>query len=476
VFLVLAELGLLIATGNGYGYHRDELYFIQAGDHPALGYDDQPPLTPLIGRVSAALFGDTPRGLRMLSALAMGLAVVLAALIARELGGGWRAQILAGAGVAAAGLMALGHLLSTATFDFLAWAILLYLVTRILRSGDDRLWLAVGTVAGVALLNKHLVLLLAASLLAGAAITRRGDLLRSRYLWAGAAIALVLWAPNLIWQADHGWPQLTLGRQISGEDPVGVRAGFLPFQIVFISPVLVPVWVAGLVWLLRNPAAGRFRMLGWGYLVLVALCLLTAGKAYYVAGYYPLLLGAGGVALEGWLASADHRALMAAGVALAAAVSATVTLPIVPERTLPDTPIPSLFEDSVETIGWPRFVDSVAAVERRAPHAVVLTGNYGEAGAIDRFGAPRGLPRAYSGHNAYWRFGRPPGRAGPVVAVGFLEHSPYLARFFPDCRVMAHVDNGLGVDNEEQGAAIQLCGPPRAPWREIWPRLRHLDA
>jgi hypothetical protein len=478
--VAVAELAVLIATASRYGYHRDELYFLQAGRHTAFGYDDQPPLTPLIGRASTALFGDSVRGLRVLPALAIALCVVLTALIARNLGGGRRAQLTASACLAASTILFAGHQLSTATFDILAWAALLWLVSLILAGGDPRLWLAAGAIAGLGLENKHLALLLLGSLAVAGVVTRRRDLLRGPWPRLGGALALALWAPNLIWQARHGWPQLDLAGDISSEDPTAFRAGLLPFQLVVISPFLAPVWIAGLLWLLRADEARRFRMLGAGYLVLLAACLLVAARWYYPAGWYAALLAAGGVALERWLDSRAHRAVLVAAVAASAAVAAVVSLPVVPERNLHSTPVTDVNEDVGEMVGWPRFVDALARVHDALPpsdraRAVIFTANYGEAGAVARFGPARGLPTAYSGHNAYWRFGRPPDGARPVIVVGF-EDPGYLARFFTGCRQVARFDNGLEVDNDEQDGPIWLCLGTREPWRQLWPRLRHLDA
>ena len=186
-----AEFLLLVATSNRYGYHRDELYFRVAARHPAWGYDDQPALTPLLGRFSEWMFGTDPRGLRILSAVAMALVVVLVALIARELGAGRAGQAVAALATAASGAaMAVGHLLSTTTFDVLVWVTVVYVVARILGGGDERQWLVVGLVVGIGLENKHLVLLLVLSLACGCLLSRRWDVARSPWLWIGSALAL----------------------------------------------------------------------------------------------------------------------------------------------------------------------------------------------------------------------------------------------------------------------------------------------
>jgi Dolichyl-phosphate-mannose-protein mannosyltransferase len=478
--IALGTFGLLLVTAGGYGYHRDELYFVEAGKHLAWGYDDQPPLTPLIGHLSTEVLGQSPTGLRVPSELALAACAVITGLMARELGGGRAAQVVAAASVPASGALFLGHILSTSTFDFLAWTVLLYVAVLILRRSDPRLWLVFGAVLGLALLNKWLVLLLVGSLGVGLVLGRRADLLRSRWVLFGGILALALWAPNLVWQADHDWPQRELGGQIADEDPAGTRIGFLPLQLLTASPFLVFVWIPGLVWLLRGRGGAlRFRALGVGYLALLGICLVTGGKAYYALGWYPVLFAAGGLALEGWGRTARRRVLVGVAVGLAALTVAPVALPLVPERSLADSPVGELNEDVLNTVGWPPFVDAVAGVWRTLPdrersRAVILTANYGEAGALRRFGPARGLPTAYSGHNSFTSFGRPADGSRPIVAVGFRD-SAYLDRFFAGCRVMARFDNRLDLKDEED-APIALCRDTRRPWRAIWPRLHHLDA
>jgi Dolichyl-phosphate-mannose-protein mannosyltransferase len=475
-----AELALLVAVGNRYGYHRDELYFRVAARHPALGYDDQPVLTPMLGRLSEWAFGGDPRGLRVVSAVGASLAVVLVALIGREVGAGRAGQLIAAASTAAsAAVMAVGHLLSTTTFDMLAWLVVIYLVTRILGGGDERQWLLVGVAAGVALENKHLILLLLFSLAAGFVLARRFDPIRSAWLWLGTMIALALWLPNLTWQARHGWPQLELAGSIGSEDPVGNRILLLPFQVLLIGPLLAALWFGGLWWLLRREESRPYRPLGLAYLVLMVLLLAMGGKPYYTIGLLLAILGPGGLVAERAVREGTARGWrLVAVIGASAALAAFVALPIVPVASLHTTPIPTINEDAIETVGWPRFAEAVSRAWRSLPapeqrSAVVFAGNYGEAGALARFGPSLGLPRAYSGHNAFWRFGRPPDGARPVIVVGYRR--PWLRGSFGGCREAGRVDNGAELDNEEQGGVVWICDQPDAPWSQLWPRLRHLD-
>ena len=473
------ELVVLLAFANGYGYHRDELYFRVAGRHLAFGYDDQGPLTPLLARLGEALFGESPRGLRVLSALAAAALVVLVALLARELGARATGQFLAAVCAAASAyVLVLGHLLSTATFDLVVWVAAVLFVARILGGGDERLWLAVGAVVGVGLQNKQLPLLLVLALALGLALDRRlVSVLRSPWLWAGAALALVVWLPNLVWQASHGWPQLELAEDIRQDEAGESRATLLPLQLVLVGPLLVPVLAVGLWSLLRDPRLALWRSLGYAYLALLVVIFVVGGKPYYAGPLLLCLLAPGAVVVERWLGTRLRQALVAAAVVLTAAVSVVVALPLVPAERLEATPIPDMNEEAIETVGWPELVRTVADVHMALPaseraNAVVFTANYGEAGAIERFGPEYGLPRAYSGHNAYARFGIPPDSAAPVIVLGYRDPSID----FEGCRAAATIDNGVDLENEEQGGTVFVCEGPRGSWSEAWSRLTHLNA
>jgi hypothetical protein len=463
-----AVIAVQLAFAGRYGWHRDELYFLACSRHLAWGYVDQPPFTPAVARLATALFGTSLLGLRVVPALADAAMVVLAAVIARELGGGRRAQMLAAVAVALSTvLLATGHLLSTATFDFLAWTALTAVVVRILRTGDGRWWLAAGVIAGVGLENKHSVAFVIGGIALGILATRR-DLLRQPLLWVGVGIALLIWLPNLVWQSQHGWPLVDMSRSLHAE---GVNDGnsflFLPMQLVFLSPAVTPLWIAGLVWLGRSERGRPYRPIAVAWVVLAVAFVVTAGKPYYLAGLYPALLAAGSVWLDRrWQPRAFHRYL--AVVVAVGVVSLPLGLPILPISVAGSGPIAALNKEFRESYGWPQFARTVDAV----PGAIVFTSNYGEAGALDRF-APRRA--AYSGHNNYWWWGPPPDSALPVVVVG--HYSPaFLDSHFRGCQLQTRITNPAGVPNDEKGAGVWSCTSPAQPWHLEWRSLRHYTA
>lgn len=474
--LPAALVVVLVAFAGGYGYHRDELYFLAAGERLDWGYPDQGPLTPLIAAAVGELAPDSLVTLRVAPALFAAATVALTALTARELGGSPRAQLIAAASVAVGTVfLQVGHLLSTTTFDLLAWTALVLIAVRAVRLGERRLWLVFGLVLGVALLNKPLVAFLAFALAAGVAIAGPRRLLASGWVWGGAALAVALWAPWLAWQAAEGFPQLDVAADISagGSASSASRAVLLPFQLLLVSPLLAPIWLVGLWRLLRHPSLRPYRFVGWSWVVLAVTFLALGGKPYYLAGLFGVLLAAGAIAVDGWLEHGRRglrRASLGAAIAASAVVSALIALPVLPAERL--GPVVGVNPDVGETVGWPALVDQVAAVAEQADgQPTILTVNYGEAGAIDRYGPAVGLGPAYSGHNGYFAWGPPPGSGGPVVAVGFRRSSLEPLR---GCRRAATITNPAGVDNDEAGRPIWLCEGTDRPWPQIWERFRRL--
>jgi 4-amino-4-deoxy-L-arabinose transferase-like glycosyltransferase len=485
VLTISAALGLvLVAVSGRYGFHRDELYFLAAGAHLDWSYPDQPPLLPLLARAMTALFGDSLIALRVLAALISASGVLIAALTARDLGGGRRAQLLtAGAYAVCPFVVATGHTLSTATVDLLVSSALVWVVVRWVRTRDQRLLLAAGAVAAVALQTKYLVVFLLFGILAGIAISGPREVLRRPMLWAGGAVALLALVPALIWQARHGWPQLEMANRIAGKGDFAGRPGFLPFQLILTGGVLSWLWIYGLVRLLRAEQLRPYRFLAWAYLILNVIFLATGGKPYYLAGLWAGLWAVGAVEVERQGLPRGWTWTISPGIYAVTGVSAVMmALPVYPVTWLARTPQPYINPDAAETVGWPRFAAEVARVYRALPendrsHTAIVTSNYGEAGALDLYGPALGLPRVYSGHNGYWHFGRPADSVSTTIYIGpsGAEGETYLRRFWTDVRVQGRIDNGVGLRNQEQSRPVWVCRGQRAAWSVLWPDLKHLS-
>lgn len=470
--VAVAQLAVLLALAGRYGPHRDELYFVSAGRRLAWGYPDQPPLTPLIARLADLVAPGSVFALHVVPAVMVAGVVVMTALTARELGAGPSAQVLSAVVIATgAGLATVGHMLSTTTTDTTIWVAIVLLVVRVLVRDWQRGWLAVGLVAGVGLLDKHLVAFLVGAIVVGVAATQRTrHHLRSPWAWAGVAIAVALWAPNLVWQAAHGWPQLELAADIKDEYLTpGERVRFVVLLVILVSPVAVALWGYGWRRLVRAPELTPVRPLAWAFALLAVGFFATGGKAYYLLGVLPVLLAAGA---DGLCRSWGTARVRRAGWVLAGAglVAVPVVLPVLPVQTYADAGLTDISEDQAEMIGWPALVATVHDAVEGSGAELVVTGNYGEAGALEFYGSSAPV---YSGHNGFADWGPPPeALAGPVVVIGWGT-DPEWAQ---GCREVARVDNGLGVENEEQGGAVLVCDGPRGTWAEAWEQVRHLSA
>jgi hypothetical protein len=490
--IAAAAFAVEMSVSARYGYHRDELYFLAAGQHPAFGYVDQPPLTPLLARLTAVLSGNSLIALRLVPALVMAALVALTAAMSRLLGAGRTGQILAAlAAATCAEFLGAMHLLTTTTPDFLFWAITLLLVIKLLLSQDRRWWVAIGACAGLASEFKWGIFFLLAGLAVGLALTPARRLAASRWLVIGAVLFAVLAAPDLIWQAAHGWPGLDVFgglQQSSGHN----RLVYWPAQIIYTGVVLVPVWVSGLAWTLRRPAGRPFRCLGIAAIVVIVIFFVAGGKPYYPGGIFTFLLAAGSVPLERWLTA---RGLTAHGhtarrprsrrlrpgavtgivMVVHAAIVVPALLPVLPVRVLHAVPLQKINYDLGETIAWPKLVGQVARMYQALPPAerartTILTGNYGEAGAIARFGPADGLPTAYSGANNFWLWGPPPARDTGAIAVSV--DPALLRREYATVRRIGTFRNGVGVSDDEQGVALYLVTGLRTTWARAWPHFR----
>ncbi|MBW2267285.1 MAG: glycosyltransferase family 39 protein [Deltaproteobacteria bacterium] len=436
--LALAKLALHLATSTGYGHFRDELYYLASTEHLAWGYVEHPPLSIALLWLARTGLGESLLALRCLPALAGAATVIVTGLLARELGGGSRAQFLAALSVLVTPFyLAVGHFYSMNVFDVLLWATLGWLAARILLRSEPRLWLVFGLVAGIGLLNKVSVGFLGFGLVVGLALTPQRRWFSSPWLWLGGGIAFVVFLPHLFWQIQHDWPTLEFQANARADkNPTLSPFEFAAQQFQLGNPVLLPLWLTGLGGLLASRRLAAVRPLGIAYAVLFVLFVATTAKAYYLAPIYTILFAAGAVISEPVLARRTWRMPVAAAVAVFGSLPALpVALPVLSqERFIAysraiglEAPVlerheqGSLPQNLADMHGWRELVDTVERVvaslapeERR--RAVVLATNYGEAGAVEVLGRHRGLPPVVCGHNSYWEW-RPATLEGPVIAL-----------------------------------------------------------
>ena len=467
---VVVLVVLLAVLSPLYGYERDELYFRMLP--PAWGYVDQPPLTPLLVHGIAAVV-DTVWAIRIPAMLFAAASVLVLVLITREAGGGALAQAFAAWG-AAFGTFTLvgGHSFLTSTIDLLVWPVVLLGAIRAVRREDGRWWLLAGGVAGLDLSNKLLVAMLLAGIAVGLAVVGPRREFRSPWLWGGVALVLILGAPDLVYQATHGLPQLRMGAALGAKHGGSTRILAVPYLALLMSPLVVPIWIAGLVALLRRPAWRPIRFVAVAFLVVVVLAALAGAQIYYPYGVLTVVFALGCVPTADWAATAARRRLVGIALGVSAVVTSVIALPLLPLGVVGSTPVPTINQAVADQVGWPQLVSTVDRVGDGAPpDAVVLTSNYGEAGAIVRY-SRRFAHAVYSGHNALGELRVPDQDPSTVIVVG--GQLPELEPLFAACRTAARIDDGVGVDNEEQGEPVAVCTRPRMRLPALVVAARHL--
>jgi hypothetical protein len=490
--LAAAPFLLHVLAFNRYGFFRDELYFIVCGRHPALGYVDQPPLTPLLAAASQA-GGRSLWLLRSIPALFQVGSVVSACALARLLGGGRTAQVFTGlcAGLSPL-LLAMTGLLETTALEPFFWTFVTYALLRAALRGSPNWLIGAGVGAGIALEAKYTIAFLLAALVAGLLLAGPRGLFARAQFWIGAAAATAIISPNLAWQAAHGWPMWEVLHNDAALKNVVLEPGAWMFQqLVIYSPLMAPVWLAGIVALGAWP---RTRFVGVAVVLTYLAFFALHARDYYLAGLYPVLFAAGGVALERVLRISAVRYTYATLLVATSVIVAPIALPLLDEKTLiayrssaeaviaeqPANESSERFAVSVlpqhfaDMHGWSTIVERVGDVERMLSpadraHAAIFTQNFGEAAAIDVLGDGR-IP-VISGHNNYYLWGSH-GEHTVFIIVGGRK-SDY-DRDFCNVRQAAVVDNPY-ARRDQIGVRIFVARDPRPGRVPFWRTVRHYD-
>jgi len=479
LFAIAAAVVLVhLLTNSRYGIHRDELQFLSDARHLDWGFVSYPPLTPFVERISLSIFGMWLVGLRLFSVIAQAAVIVVTGLMAGELGGGRLAQITAALAIALSPLPLFeGTEFQYTTFDFLWWVLIAYCVIRLLKTENPRWWLATWALIGIGFQTKYTMSFYVAGIVGGVVLTRARRYLASGWLWAGVALSIAIFLPNLIWQVRHGFISLHFLEHIHTRDVGEGRAnGFFRDQfLICANLVAAPLWIGGLAGFLWDR---RYRMLAWMYLIPLALFVVGKGRGYYLGAAYAMLMAMGAVLGEHWAGSMSkwpRRIVEFAFFTLLVACGAYICSLAVPLASA--GPLRSFAlknnGDLREEIGWDDLVKAVAAVrdslppEQQASYGIVV-GNYGEQGAIENLGPAYHLPPPISGTNSAWLRGYPEPPPTTLIVTGHSKG--YVDRTFTGCRWAGHNGNAEGIRNEESvdHPDIFVCGAPRLPWPEFW--------
>jgi hypothetical protein len=491
--IAAAVFVLHIVTANAYGYFRDELYFIACSDHLAAGYVDFAPLAAWVLKANRVIFGDSLYALRWPVGMAHAITVVLAALIAREFGGKRFAVLLSAIGVAFAPvLLANATRYSMNAFEPVFWMAAIYALLRVINGGDPRWLLYLGLASGIGIENKHSTLFFIAALLLALALTPERRLFASKWLWAAAAITLLLALPNLVWQFQHGFATyVDLHNVKVTHKNVELPPGpFILQQIMMLNPLLSILWIPGIAFLFFDREGKKYRAVGFTFLFFFLELMLMKGKDYYVAPIYPMMFAAGAVLWEKLSRVRFQRVRPALAVfaTIAGLIAVPVVVPLLPRAKAAEyvkffaskhdktevgmqSELPQYFADE---FGWTELVEKTAQFYHSLPpeeqvKTAILGGSYGDAGAIDFFGPRYGLPKSISAHQNYWYWG-PRNYTGESV---ILLHWPHRSAE----KHCTSVVEGPTLDNpwsmKEEQYTIWLCRGMRPPLQQFWADLKN---
>lgn len=492
--LALVRVALHLVFYEGYGYFRDELYYLACADHLAWGYVDHPPLSIAILAGIRAVLGDSLFALRLLPALLGGVAVFAAGMLAREMGGGRYAQLLAAlAALFTPIFLAMGTFYSMNSIEQALWPLMALVLVRIVNTGNGRLWLLFGLVAGFALLNKLGTAVFGVAIVAGLALTPQRRWFASKWLYLGGAVAFLVVLPHLVWQMTHGWPFLEFVANAKQYKMAAVSVPeFVLNQVLIVNPANLLVWAPGALYLLLGKSASKYRVFGIVFLASFLLFMVQQGKSYYLAPAYPMVFAGGGLAWEafgqrkawGWARVSVPAAVVALGLVMvpyavpvlpparAAAYMKAIGVPLPQDERGVSGALPQHFADR---FGWGEMVKAIADVysslspEEQA-ECGILCGNYGEAGAVDFFGPKHGLPPAICTHNSYWHWG--PGDTDGSVLIVIGYDAEELAPLFESVDEKAVMRSEYAMPYEAN-RPVFVCRGLRVPLQEVWDEAKN---
>ncbi len=502
--LLLAALGsvafLLQWVPNlidGYGYFIDEFYYIACTERLAWGYVDHPPLSIFILTANRLVLGDALWALRLLPALSGGCSVVLTGLMARRMGAGRFGQGIAATALLLAPVpLVMFGFYSMNSLEVLMWITACYVLVEIARTGNERLWMAFGLVAGLGLLNKHTFVLLAIGLGIGLLLTPMRRHLTSKWLWMGTILAAVLLLPNIIWQFQTGWPSLEFYRNADALKNVPTPPlKVLLDQTLLMNPISAVFWIGGLIFCLRSERGRPYRFLGLMFLSLLILAMIgQKSRPDRLLGIYPVMFAAGATLWESlsfrpalrWLRLAIPALMVIVGLLMA-----PIGLPVLPPEQLASyaaatgivpkfeagegkiSPLPQWFADRH---GWEQMVEEVAAaVDTLTPEersqALILAPSYGHAGALELLGSDLDLPHVVSPQNTYYLWASEETDMEPEVLIS-IGYEDTLRDYFDDVQQVG-VSRCTYCMSWRNNMPILIARRPRGTLRETWPLIKN---
>jgi hypothetical protein len=493
IFLFLILTGIL----SSYGYFIDEFYYLSCSHRLAFGYVDHPPLSIFILYINRIIFGDSLLAVRWIPALVFSATVFLSGIITKQLGGGKYAMIMTVIAVAGCPVYLLfGSFYSMNVFEILIWTLIMYYTLRILQEDNPKYFLVIGLLLGLGLEMKHTMITYAVGLIIGISFSKSRKFLWNKWFFYGMLTAFLLLLPNIIWQLKNGMPSLEFYRNAMinkniSTSPIGIIVG----QILFIGPFAFLLGIFGLVYLLINKDFVKYRLFGFSYLILFILLLISqSSRPDRIAAIYPILFAAGGIAIEKYSQKIKFR-IPERVVLFLLIIGGIITAPIAVPFLEPETEAAYLssigFKMNIESgkrnemlpqwiadrLGWKEFAKDVSSVYLSLPpeerrNSVIVSTNYGEAGALELYSKKYPLPLVYATHNSFHLWGPPSDTVKTCIAV-FVDRMDLEKRF--ESVIEAKIFKCEYCSRPQQRIPIYIARGPKFSLEKEWKSFKIYD-
>lgn len=497
LYIAIIDFAFHVAIGGNYGYFRDELYYIVAGQHLSFGYVDFPPMIALLSALMNVVARDSLVSIHIIPAIAGGAIVFVSGMIAAELGGERKAQILTAVATMFSASFAVASIFSMDVLDVLWWTLLAFLLVRIIKAEnkDPKLWIYFGIIAGIGLMTKLTIAFFLVCLLIAFLVTSKRSYLKSKWLWLAAAIAVLFLSPYIIWNSLNGWATVDFFIHHGGLNGGG-QLSFLANQLLIAGLLGLPLAIIGLVFFLRSQSGRPFVVLGLTFLLLLVIFALMNAKPYFIMGAYPFVFAGGANLIERTSSSSRRWRFIwptyLAGILLVGIILAPVYAPVLPPQTFVKyySGLTSVANGAAaqgnagafpqylgDRFGWNTMTATVAQVYHNLPpseqaQACILTVNYGEASALILLGKAYGLPPVISGHNNYYIWG--PGKCSGAVLI-VVGYSPSdLTPYYRNITIGATITCSYCMANEDNLLVI-IATSPYYSLQSNWPALKHFN-
>ncbi|HKI45790.1 MAG TPA: glycosyltransferase family 39 protein [Balneolales bacterium] len=477
----LGTLLLHMLVSTNYELHRDAYLYLADAAHPSWGYLSIPPLTPFVAHYWTLLFGHSVFAVRLIPAFIGALSIVIIGQIVRELGGrSWATVLACLAYLVSPAFLRSNSLFQPVSFDSFFWLLGTWAMVRLLRTEDQRWWLALCIIFGFGFLNKYSIIFPAISFVIGLSLTKQRSLFRSRWLLYGAIIGLVIILPNLLWQFNHNWPVVHHMTQLRDSQLIHVRlSDFLVMQVFMILPALL-VFLAGLFYVLLDKSAQPFRAIGWMYPILMLLLIVLSGKSYYTLGIYPVFFAFGGIAITRYTGGKLQWSRSGLVVLMVCLIlpGLPMSLPVLSYPAMvgydkvvtrlgmddllqwEDGTVHPLPQDYADMTGWQELASIVDSTwNSLSPGEQKVTGiyaeNYGEAGAIRYFNRHKRIPEpiSFNGSFLFWA----PDSVHGTTLIYVNDDTSDIRKQFQEVILAGRITNPYA---REHGMQVYLCRRP----------------